>query len=151
MGMCCGNVARKRLPSSMRTEPWKLSKMFQLIFGNSGRTEVGGSMSRELRLTLYAGLIALSLLAYGRLWGNDFINFDDDMYITNNPEVKSGLSGPGLRWAWSTFHASLWHPLTWLSLQFDAHFFSERLPGQEPILSPVAFHADNLFWHTASV
>ena len=42
-------------------------------------------------------------------------------------------------------------PITWLSLQFDAHFFSTRTPAGERILSATAFHGQNLFWHTACV
>ena len=40
----------------------------------------------------------LTLLAYGRLWGNAFVNFDDLDVITQNPGVICGLGGSGMRW-----------------------------------------------------
>jgi protein O-mannosyl-transferase len=99
--------------------------------------------------SLSAGLLALTAAAYLPLWGNDFINYDDPVYITDNPGVKAGLSGPGCWWAWTNNEAPYWLPLTWLSLQFDAHFFSARGPGGEVVLSPAAFHGENLAWHAA--
>jgi protein O-mannosyl-transferase len=98
---------------------------------------------------LCAGLLALTAAAYLPLWQNGFVNYDDPLYITDNPEVKAGLSGPGCWWACTNDAAPYWVPLTWLSLQFDAHFFSTRGPQGEAALSPTAFHADNLAWHAA--
>src|SRR5207245_1598834 len=80
-----------------------------------------------------------------------FINFDDDLYITSNPQVVEGLNASNFCWAWTTFHGMYWQPLTWLSLQFDAHFFSTQSAAGQTILAPAAFHAQNLVWHAASV
>ena len=98
---------------------------------------------------LCAGLLALTAAAYLPLRHNDFINYDDPTYVTDNPEVKAGLSVPGWGWAWSNDAAPYWVPLTWLSLQFDAHFFSARDGRGAVALCPAAFHADNLAWHAA--
>ena len=48
-----------------------------------------------------------------------FVNFDDNVYGPANREVAAGLSPAGARWAFTTFYAANWHPLTWLSLQAD--------------------------------
>jgi tetratricopeptide (TPR) repeat protein len=93
-----------------------------------------------------AGLAVLTVAAYGPLWRNDFIELDDEVYITNNPNVLGGLSWQGLEWAWTTFHAGNWHPLTWMSLQADATLFGN--PGGPP--HPTAVHAVNLGWHLAT-
>jgi tetratricopeptide (TPR) repeat protein len=98
---------------------------------------------------LCAALLALTAVAYLPLWENDFVNYDDPLYITENPRVMAGLSGPGCRWAWTNSDAPYWLPLTWLSLQCDAHFFSARGPEGEVLLSPAAFHGMNLAWHAA--
>jgi tetratricopeptide (TPR) repeat protein len=103
------------------------------------------------RPALCAALLLLTVVTYLPLWRNDFVDFDDERYITGNPQVTQGLGGPGLRWAWTTFHGNYWQPLTWMSLQFDAHFFSTTSPSGLPAPSPVAVHAHNLFWHSASV
>jgi tetratricopeptide (TPR) repeat protein len=70
-----------------------------------------------------------------------FLNFDDDVYVTKNPRVASGLSWDNVRWACLTNHAANWHPLTWLSLQLDAQIFG---------LDPRAFHATNVMLHALS-
>jgi Flp pilus assembly protein TadD len=101
-------------------------------------------------LFLYLGLLALTLAAFAPLWRNDFIEFDDPVYITDNPDVLSGFSREGFRWAWTTLHAGYWHPLTWLSLQCDAQFFARHGPGAEHVLAQ-AFHLDNLLWHCGTV
>src|SRR5262249_32670996 len=93
----------------------------------------------------------MTVTAYLPLWHNDFIDLDDEFYITNNSGVHLGLSWQGLSWAWSNDAAAYWHPLTWLSFQFDAHFFSLRTPQGDVTLCPAAFHGQNLFWHAASV
>src|SRR5436305_909207 len=89
------------------------------------------------------GLAALTLLAFAPVCTRayDFVNFDDDLYVTRNPQVRSGVTAAGFRWAWTTFHAFNWHPLTWLSLQLDAQLYG---------LNPGGFHLTNLLIHTAS-
>ena len=100
---------------------------------------------------LGVGLLALTVVAYLPVWSNDFVDFDDEVYITCNPGVLGGLTGPGFCWAWTNDDAPYWQPLTWLSLQLDAHCFSKVTPQGEVILSPAAVHGQNLFWHAASV
>jgi hypothetical protein len=96
-------------------------------------------------------LLLLTFVAYLPVWGNDFVDSDDEVYVTHNPHVLEGLSWSGLWWAWDNATAPYRQPLTWLSLQFDAHFFSGRTAGGEVIPSPAAFHGQNLFWHGANV
>jgi hypothetical protein len=108
-------------------------------------------MSRLRTLSLCAVLLGMTVTAYLPLWRNDLIDFDDEIYITSNPRILEGLSWPGCYWAWTNDNAPYWHPLTWLSLQFDAHCFSTYTPQGQTILCPAAFHGQNLLWHAASV
>lgn len=87
-------------------------------------------------------LAAMVVLVYGRVGENDFILWDDPYYFYENPMVVKGLSWLGVGWAFVTFTASNWHPLTWLSHMLDATLFG---------LSPQAVHGMNLFWHVACV
>ena len=96
-------------------------------------------------------LLALTLAAFAPVRHNGFVDFDDEIYVTRNPAVLNGLSGKGFRWAWTTFHANYYQPLTWLSLQFDAQFFSTPSPTGEPLPNPAAVHLHSLLWHAASV
>src|SRR5262245_21505269 len=88
-------------------------------------------------------LAALTLLAFSRALAYGFFtDLDDNLYVTQNPHVYSGLSAANARWAFETFHANNWHPLTWLSLQLDAELWGH---------SSFGFHATNVFLHTANV
>jgi len=87
-------------------------------------------------------LIALTIVAYGRVFHAGFV-FDDEQYITKNPDVKAGLSPRSLQWAFTATYASNWHPLTWISLQFDSHFYGVQRPW--------GFHLTNLLLHSANV
>src|SRR5436190_7865392 len=86
-------------------------------------------------------LAGVTLLAFGRVCSCDFVNYDDDFYVTGNPQVQAGLSWAGFRWAWTTY-AGFWHPLTWMSLQCDAHIYG---------LSPAGFHRTNLLLHVVNI
>ena len=70
-----------------------------------------------------------------------FINYDDDLYVSNNPRVKEGLTIDSVRWALTAADCANWHPLTWLSLQLDAQWFG---------VGPRGFHLTNLLLHAAN-
>jgi len=73
---------------------------------------------------LLAGLLfALTLALYWRTGEFAFLNYDDDVYVTQNPAVRGGLTWQGVGWAFTTGHAANWHPLTWLSHQLDVELF----------------------------
>jgi tetratricopeptide (TPR) repeat protein len=72
---------------------------------------------------------------------NEFLVVDDLQYITANPHVLGGLSGADVSWAFTTFHAGNWHPLTWISLQGDVTLFGA---------GPRGVHFMNLVIHAAS-
>src|SRR5262249_2973204 len=61
--------------------------------------------------------------------------------VTQNAHVRQGLSGAGWDWAWTTYDASNWHPLTWLSLQCDAQIHG---------VDPRVFHATNVLLHAVN-
>ena len=71
----------------------------------------------------YAGLVAINLIAYASVRTFEFVDYDDSDYITSNPNIASGLTGEGVRWAFTTGHAANWHPLTWLSHMLDMQLF----------------------------
>src|SRR5262249_22260050 len=108
-------------------------------------------MPRVKNEYLYAALFVLTVAAYLPTWNNDFVDFDDESFITQNPRVIEGLSASGLWWALTTSHGNYWQPLTWLSLQLDAHLFTEHNPEGPPVLSPAALHGQSLLWHAGTV
>jgi tetratricopeptide (TPR) repeat protein len=80
-------------------------------------------------------------LLFAHVAVHPFIYFDDNRYLTENPVVQAGLSWHGLGWAFTTLHASNWHPLTWLSHMLDVQLFGMS-PGAHHLVN-VAFHAAN--------
>jgi protein O-mannosyl-transferase len=99
------------------------------------------SSSRACALWVCLALVALVFVPYAQVAKHEFIVCDDDDYVTANPHVQAGLTLAGVRWAFSTFHASNWHPVTWLSHMLDCQRFGLD-PGPHHLVN-VGFHAAN--------
>ena len=96
-------------------------------------------MVRPRLLCLWLALI--TLLLYLPVWQHGFVGYDDPDYVTENRVVQGGLTWRGVEWAFTTFHASNWHPLTWLSHMLDCEVFG---------LDAGAQHLVNLLFHVAN-
>jgi tetratricopeptide (TPR) repeat protein len=72
---------------------------------------------------------------------NDFVNYDDSDYVTANAHVQSGLKWENIHWAFTTGHASNWHPITWVSHMLDCQLFGQHAAMQH--LVSVLFHIAN--------
>ena len=88
-----------------------------------------------------AGLTALVLLVYEPVRSFDFVNVDDQQYVHANPHVLRGLDAGGAAWAFTTFHAANWHPLSWLSHMADVTFLGP---------APGPMHVVNVLLHLAN-
>lgn len=86
-------------------------------------------MKKKNIYIIVALLIIVSLVSFGRIAVNNFINFDDPGYITKNYIVQSGLNLQTVKWAFSTTYLSYWHPLTWLSHALDWSLFGDYAGG----------------------
>ena len=84
-------------------------------------------------------LVLIVLLVFWQVQNHDFINFDDNIYVTENPHVQGGLTSESIRWAFTNWDVTYWHPLTWLSLILDFEIYG---------LNPGGFHLSNLLLHT---
>jgi len=96
---------------------------------------------KSLLLIISLLLVLGTLLAYAQVGGHEFLYYDDNVYVTENPWVQGGLSWSGLKWAFTSMYAANWHPLTWLSHMLDVQLFG---------LSPGAHHLVNAGFHAAS-
>jgi protein O-mannosyl-transferase len=96
-------------------------------------------ISRDKRSTVLCLLLALATLAvYNPVAHNWFTNLDDDFYVTHNPHVIAGLTWSTVKWAFTSYDAANWHPLTWLSHALDCQLFG---------LNPVGHHYVTVLLH----
>ncbi len=94
------------------------------------------------RPRLIALLLALgTLVVFLPVGGFGFVNYDDPDYVSENNFVKNGLTGTDILWAFTGFHVSNWHPVTWLSHMADCTLFGPN-PGALHFVN-VLFHAVN--------
>ena len=68
-------------------------------------------------------LATVTAAIYSAVRRFEFTNYDDDTYVTENPYVQSGLTRPGIAWAFTSTHFSIWMPVTWLSCMADCQLF----------------------------
>jgi tetratricopeptide (TPR) repeat protein len=87
-------------------------------------------------------LFVVVQLLYLPVLHHDFLKlWDDDAYVTDNLRVRTGLTLTNIRWAFTSFEQSNWHPVAWLSHMLDCQLFG---------LNPEAQHAVNLLLHAAN-
>jgi protein O-mannosyl-transferase len=113
--------------------------------GGSAFTSLVKSPFRLVREgnAIVIGLLLFALVVWTFLPSlrHGFVNFDDDVYVYDNPSLQHGLSWQSIRWAVSTLDAGFWHPLTWLSLLLDSQLFGLR---------PSGYHLTSLLLHAAN-
>ena len=102
----------------------------------------GHGLGRPTKKTLAGICATLALVVVWLYWPtshHEFINYDDQDYVTENLIVQQGLSWEGLSWAFTTSHAGNWHPLTWLTHMMDCGIYG---------MNPGGHHATNVALHT---
>lgn len=103
------------------------------------------SVTRLRWLCLALLLAALEAAIYHPVRGFAFLNWDDDVYLEQNPWLREGLTGRGIGWAFTanltgfSKFAEYWSPITLLTRLADAEFFG---------MNPGAMHVTNVLLHT---
>lgn len=93
------------------------------------------------RFMIYIILTAVTAAVYWQVYHFEFINFDDVIYITENPMIQSGISLNGLYWSFGSKYFGLWNPLVWLSFMVDHQLYGLQAGG---------YHVTNLILHILS-
>ncbi|KJU85156.1 Tetratricopeptide TPR_2 repeat protein [Candidatus Magnetobacterium bavaricum] len=106
------------------------------------KKQVEGEKRIGINDIITISLVLLTLMVFLQVKDFEFIIYDDNLYVTDNKWVQDGLSLQGLRWAFTTFHASNWHPLTWLTHMLDVEIYGLNSSGH---------HTTNLFLHIVNV
>jgi protein O-mannosyl-transferase len=79
-------------------------------------------------------------IVFGQTVQHEFVNYDDNLYVYDNPQVAHGLTAGAIAWSFTSFDASNWHPLTWLSHALDCELYGTQHPGLHH-LTNVVLHA----------
>jgi tetratricopeptide (TPR) repeat protein len=98
-------------------------------------------MQSQKKLLITLILILSTQVVYWQVKDFNFVGYDDELYVTENSQVQTGISVEGTIWAFTTFHAGNWHPLTWLSHMLDCEIYG---------LNPMGHHWTNLLFHIAN-
>ena len=72
------------------------------------------------------------------MYSFEYVLWDDNVYLIERPEIHGGLTGHGIKWAFTTFQNANWHPLTWLSYMLEIELFG---------LDPGVMHLTNIGLH----
>ena len=108
------------------------------------RDSGGPSASRTAERDVYAawavcGFLVLAVaMVFGQTINYDFVNYDDDIDVYENPAIRHGLSAEGIHWALTTRYGSQWAPVTWMSYLVDYQIYG---------LKPWGYHLTNVILH----
>jgi len=91
--------------------------------------------------TICAFLVTIVWIVFGQTIHHRFINYDDGIYVFQNPQVLVGVTAKGIRWALTFAEIGHWHPVTWIS-----HMLDVRVWG----LRPGGHHLTNVLLHMAT-
>jgi len=101
-----------------------------------------GSSWRFASFYVCLALVAITWFVFGQTLRHDFVNFDDHVYVYQNPHITQGLTADGLSDAFTHTHARNWHPLTTISHMLDCQLYG---------LEAGWHHFTNVVLHTVAV
>ena len=103
-----------------------------------------GNTGSANRWPTFAICLALALavwIVFGQTRHFEFVNFDDNRYVYENPMVERGLTLAGIGWALTYGGIGHWHPLTWFSHMLDCQLYG---------LNAGCHHLTNVLLHAAT-
>ncbi len=106
----------------------------------SGRLNDKDTMRRRVPYYLAAFVSLITFAVYLPALRNDFVNWDDGPYVFDNLHIRS-LNVAFFKWAFSSFYAGNWHPLTWISHALDYAVWG---------LNPMGHHLTNIMLHSVN-
>lgn len=98
--------------------------------------------SRSAKWVAVLLLILATTITYLPVKDSEFIDLDDDVYVTDNPWIQQGLNLQSISWAMTSLREGVWNPMTWISFMLDYQLFG---------LNPAGYHLTNLVLHLGSV
>lgn len=107
--------------------------------------------AKDKNITIYsllaiAVIVALTIAIYSPSFKYELTNWDDNMYVTENPYIKNIDSG-NLKAMFSDYYMGNYHPLTMLSFAINYQFSEYQADGYR--FTNILFHTLNsllVFW-----
>ena len=128
-----GRISRKPTTSS------KAAVLPRAEFLATAKGRIPGLNDRWIALGICVLLAAIVWIVFGQTLRHQFVNYDDNEYVTKNAQVARGLTMEGIAWAFTHVHSANWHPLTWISHMLDCQIYGLNAGGHH--LTNVLFHA----------
>src|SRR5215470_3867749 len=128
-------IMKERQASNRRKHSPGVSALASCVRGERAKSTV-------THLFVCLGLAAVTWTVFGQTLAQDFVNFDDHLYVYENPLVIRGISTEGMIAAFTHTHARNWHPLTTVSHMLDCQLYGLNAGGH---------HATNLCLHIVAV
>ena len=90
---------------------------------------VGLVSTRQTKIMIILILVVMTLSVYWPVQNFEFVTYDDQIYITKNYQIQSGLTFKTFIYSFTDTRTSNWHPLTMLSHALDWQLFGNKAGG----------------------
>ena len=97
--------------------------------------------NKTLKVAICIFLMVATFCIYSQVQDHEFINFDDNVYVTESSLVQAGLTNENIIRVFTTTHFGGWAPITSISYMLDYQLYG---------LNPKGFLLTNLFFHIAN-
>jgi tetratricopeptide (TPR) repeat protein len=113
---------------------------------STGPSKVNATIAPDCRETLLKTAVCICLVlavwvVFGQTLRHEFVNYDDQVYVYENPRVTGGLTPGGVVWMFTHYDCNFYHPLTMISLMMDHNFYG---------LKPGGYHLTNVLIHATT-
>ena len=105
-------------------------------------SRTGVATPRAIAVVSCVFLAATTWLVFGQTVRFPFVDFDDPVYVYENPHINRGLTARGLVWAFTHVPAPDWYPLTTISHMVDSQLYGLNAGGH---------HFTNVLLHGVTV
>jgi len=97
--------------------------------------------NKTLKVAICIFLMVATFCVYSQVQDHEFINFDDNILVTESSLVQAGLTNENIIRVFTTTHFGGWAPITSISYMLDYQLYG---------LNPKGFLLTNLFFHIAN-
>ncbi len=108
-----------------------------MLTSNKGFSDDQNAKKKYYTWFILAGIVTITLIVYSPIFNNELLNWDDNVYVTQNPQIQ-GLHLKNLEAFFTNYYQSSYIPLTMISFAIDY-----QIGG----LNPQVYTGTNLLLH----